>query len=335
MYCFGDFEFTFGKEIGNKSELISAGIIICDDDFNIIKRYYSTALPVLNPMLTKKCVELTKLKQSDINISRDSNDVCKDIITFMNFYNVVTIFVWGNFDKVAFLQDYNIHEKKKRDSEYIKLCRDRIVDIQRVTSSKLGFGKQAPGISTLMQAFSLQSSGEYHNAFVDCDALYQIYKIVYTGEYENIPSFKEFKLKKIKEKLEKQKEKDNFYNEYIKSLPDKEKSFIEENKKIYGNRVIKDFLKIRKKLYNTVSNSDNEDFVIYYFKDKRGIKIFEKNSPKLLVFNSKFSTEKISFKKENISDIYLYSLKRLADEYKSKYSTSSKKSNIKRRDKRL
>ena len=44
--CFADFEFTCGGGVGRTGcEMLSVGIIVCDEKYNITDTYYSTARP--------------------------------------------------------------------------------------------------------------------------------------------------------------------------------------------------------------------------------------------------------------------------------------------------
>ncbi|MDE6679054.1 MAG: hypothetical protein K2K02_08440, partial [Ruminococcus sp.] len=87
--CFADFEFTCGYFINKmESEILSAGVVICDESYNIKERFYRTSRPNHFPRLTKQCKKLTKLTQTEINHSPDSNDVMGKIMKLVKKYNI-------------------------------------------------------------------------------------------------------------------------------------------------------------------------------------------------------------------------------------------------------
>ena len=184
-YCFADFEFTCGANIGiNTCELLSAGAVICNSDYEIVERFYCTSRPVCRPRLTKQCRKLTKLTQEEISASDDSNKVLSDLLALLDRYSVDKIWVWGNFDKPAISSDMRNHQRKLRPASSISATWKRIIDIQETVVKKLGL-PQAVSIGELSSVFGYTpETGTFHNALNDAMAFYWIHRAAYTSDLE-------------------------------------------------------------------------------------------------------------------------------------------------------
>ncbi len=181
--CFADFEFTCGGFISSdKSEMLSAGAVICSHDYEIAERFYSTAKPNRFPKMTRQCRELTKLSQDEINASPDSNDVLGELLALMRKYGVNKLFVWGNFDKPGLSADLIQHKRVGRPGANVKKICSMICDIQDETTAKMDL-PQAVSISELSAALGyMPRTGCFHNALNDAEALYTIHKAAYTTD---------------------------------------------------------------------------------------------------------------------------------------------------------
>lgn len=182
-YCFADFEFTCGANIGiNTCELLSAGAVICSSDYTISERFYCTARPVCRPRLTKQCRKLTKLTQEEINFSPDSNDVLADLLELLEKYSIDQIWVWGNFDKPAIGSDVRNHKRKKRPAGNIAAAWRKVTDIQDIVVRQMLL-PQAVSIEELSAVFGYTpEKGTFHNALNDAMAFYFIHRAAYTSD---------------------------------------------------------------------------------------------------------------------------------------------------------
>lgn len=184
--CFGDFEFTCGGNITRDTcELLSVGIVICDSSYKIVKTFYCTARPAVQPKMTKQCVKLTKLVQQDIYNSPDSNDVMKIVCDLMKNYGCEDICVWGNFDIHGLYADCKMHRRRHKDNTYVRFAADSIVDIQQQLTKRLGL-PEAVNIAELSGVFGfVPRNGTYHNAFNDAMGLYEIHRGAYMTDFRN------------------------------------------------------------------------------------------------------------------------------------------------------
>ncbi len=201
-YCFADFEFTCGANIGiNTCELLSAGAVICSSDYEIAERFYCTSRPVCRPRLTKQCRKLTKLTQEEISASADSDKVLSDLLALLDRYKVDKIWVWGNFDKPAISSDMRNHQRKLRSASSISAAWKRVTDIQETVVKKLGL-PQAVSIGELSTVFGYTpETGTFHNALNDAMAFYWIHRAAYTSDLEKNEKFTELRRGRL-ERLE-------------------------------------------------------------------------------------------------------------------------------------
>lgn len=185
-FCFGDFEFTCGVNISmGTCEMLSVGLIICDERFRIAESFYCTARPVKYPKMTKQCVKLTKLDQQEIFNSPDSNSVLLIVRRLMKKYGCDKLYVWGNFDRPGLFSDAGMHRRLKKDPENIQAVAKSIEDIQRRLVKRLGL-PEAVNIAELSSVFGfVPHQGTYHNALNDAMGLYEIYRGAYGTDCKN------------------------------------------------------------------------------------------------------------------------------------------------------
>ena len=188
--CFADFEFTCGGNINRwRTELLSVGLVICDEKLSVVQRFYSTVKPVKQPKMTALCRQLTNLTQEEINLSPDSNDILAQVDQLMKQYPNDGLFVWGNYDVIGLSSDARIHKKSGLPNKYILRASNQIVDIQKSLTDLMGL-TDAINISELSTAFGfVPESGSFHNALNDAEGLYIIYKTVFSTNYAENPAF--------------------------------------------------------------------------------------------------------------------------------------------------
>ncbi|MDE5764945.1 MAG: hypothetical protein K2I00_08275 [Ruminococcus sp.] len=188
--CFADFEFTCGEQITRmKSEMLSIGLVICDSNYVIVDKYYSTSKPNLFPVLQKRCCDLTHLTQEEIDRSADSEIVLGRAVRLMQKYRINKLRVWGNFDRLGLISDVKQHRKFGKGYRNIKTIQNSICDIQQNMVKKMQL-PEAVNIQELATAFGYTpENGCFHNALIDAMALYTVHKSVYTTNFSSRPEF--------------------------------------------------------------------------------------------------------------------------------------------------
>lgn len=304
-FCFADFEFTCGYCIHKlDSEILSAGVVICDESYNIKERFYCTSKPNHFPKLTKQCKKLTKLTQEEINNSPDSNDVMAIILKLIKKYNINKIYVWGNFDKTALASDTKQHQRFGKECANIQRVGKRIYDIQESLTEKLELPEPV-NIKELASAFGYKPlSGSFHNALNDAQALYVIYKGVYTedlSENEKLAEIRRLRTEKI-EKRRMEVEKKQKETALSMPLTDKEKLYYSGIRE--DSDEAKNFIYLRSKFASSMQNNpEKNNFLLLYMKTPEKFKVIPKEKYNRTLQG--LSEKAVDFERENFSELLL------------------------------
>lgn len=181
--AFLDAEFNAGMdfETGEKvCEIISIGIVICDWEYNGLKKYYSLVRPVSGRPVFPVISKMTGITTQMLVGQPDFVEVSNKIMDIMRFYNVKRIFTWGASDKHSLLTEKHMLREKKvhgyqQSSKwtYIDMC----TDISEVISREmLGIrGGLTINMENLMFVCDIDKKQE-HNALSDAFDLYKCMK---------------------------------------------------------------------------------------------------------------------------------------------------------------
>ncbi len=302
--CFADFEFTCGYCINKyESEILSAGVIICDENYEIKERFYCTCRPYRYPKLTRQCRKLTKLTQEEIDNSPDSNDVMKIIVKLVKKYKIDDIYVWGNFDKPALLSDVKQHQKFRKEYGNIQRVISKILDIQKKITEQMELPEPV-NIKELASAFDYTPAGSFHNALNDALALYVIYRAVCTDDLKSNEKLAEIRRKRLDRIEEKRREAEKRQKETAFSLPlsDKEKLYYEEIRK--DDEKAKYYIFMRSRFVSSMKNNpDKSEFMLLYFRNNGGIKVIPKSKYNYTL--QSLSEKAIGFERDNFSELLL------------------------------
>ncbi|MBR4627478.1 MAG: hypothetical protein IKO47_07255 [Ruminococcus sp.] len=307
--CFADFEFTCGKYAERHgSEVLSAGIVICDENFVFAESYYSTARPVMCPVLAKRCIEITGLTQEEIDASPDSEKVFSEIKALLAKYSVDSVYVWGNFDSAGIRDDILMHCRAGKPCASIRAVGGMICDIQNETISYMGL-PQAVNISELSTAVGyIPENGSFHNALTDASALFEIHKAAYTTDLSKNEKFcllrqERFdKIAAIKTQLDEKRREEALV---LPLVPEEEKylSGLPED----GERR---FFRLRHKFVTALTRSSGDtDFVFMVFRETGKVKVVPKRkfSPGYLGTVGHY----VHFKRKDWQYVFLDELKKL------------------------
>lgn len=303
--CFADFEFTCGYFINKlDSEILSAGVVICDGSYNIKEKFYCTSKPNHFPKLTKQCRKLTKLTQEEINNSPDSNDVMGIILRLLWKYGINDVYVWGNFDRTGLASDVKQHQRFGKECFNIQRTGKKIYDIQESLVRKMGLPEPV-NIKELASAFDYEPpSGTFHNALNDALALYVIYRAVYTEDISRNEKLAEIRRERI-EKIERQRlEVERRQKETALSIP------LTDTEKLYYSGIAensdeaRNFLYIRSKFVSSMQNNpEKNDFLLLHMKTTERYKVIPKEKYNRTLQG--LSEKAVDFERESFSELLL------------------------------
>lgn len=303
--CFADFEFTCGYFINKlESEILSAGVVICDEEYNIFEKFYCTSKPNRFPKLTKQCRKLTKLTQEEISNSPDSNDVMGIVLKLLRRYNIDKIFVWGNFDKTGLVSDMKQHQRFGKECRNIQRTSRKIYDIQDSLVNMMELPEPV-NIKELASAFEYKPlSGTFHNALNDALALYVIYRGVYTEDLSGNEKLSEIRNER-KERIRQQRlavEKRQKETALSMPLNDMEKLYysgLDEN-----SEEAKNFLYLRSKFVTSMQNNPQKNnFLLLYMKTSERYKVIAKEKYNRTLQG--LSEKAVDFERESFYELLL------------------------------
>lgn len=111
-YIVFDLECTcwLGSPPHNRQEIIEIGAVFINDYGEVEDFFSEFVRPVVNPLISKFCTELTGITQSQVNRAKEFRDVVE---RFKDWVNVgqeeYVLLSWGGFDKRMLASDCELH----------------------------------------------------------------------------------------------------------------------------------------------------------------------------------------------------------------------------------
>lgn len=181
MYLIVDLEATCWEEKNKKdlNEIIDIGIVVCDNNYDIVETWSSLCKPKVNSVLSPFCRKLTKIKQEEIDSS------CFFIDTINSFkewfcYNFkrqskdINWYSWGDWDLNCLSNECKRNEIEMPFKDHIDLKEEY---------SKFYNYKNGEKIS--LKAISIKEKVEFtqkkHRGLPDAIAAASIAKIIYSS----------------------------------------------------------------------------------------------------------------------------------------------------------
>lgn len=180
--CYADFEFncTDKRHQNNKLEIISVGMIICDEKNNVLEEFKSYVKPTKAPKLSDKCKGITEIHQNDIDSAKDLETVCQEMLQLLLKYNLKVLSVWGSHDKLVMYNDAKLHKKAGLQFESIEKVAKRIVNVQNTVTDIFQLPRN-PSLKKMADIFEINNSKE-HDALEDAKTLSQIIYIIHNED---------------------------------------------------------------------------------------------------------------------------------------------------------
>lgn len=181
--CYADFEFNctdIRHQNNNKLEIISVGMIICDEKNNVLEEFKSYVKPTKAPRLSDKCKGITEIHQNDIDSAKDLETVCQEMLQLLLKYNLKVLSVWGSHDKLVMYNDSKLHKKAGFQFKSIEKVAKRIVNIQNTVTDIFQLPRN-PSLKKMSDIFEINNSKE-HDALEDAKTLSQIIYIIHNED---------------------------------------------------------------------------------------------------------------------------------------------------------
>ena len=167
-YIIFDLEATCEKDNKNfTNEIIEIGAVKVSDGYEIVDEFTSFVKPILNPVLTDFCMNLTTIKQSDI----DSAPLFKDALaSFQEWIGNDTYWLcsWGFYDKAQLKKDCQLH---RVDTNWLI----NHISLKHQHGKKVIGKEKGVGMQAALNKAGLKLEGIHHRGIDDAKNIAQIF----------------------------------------------------------------------------------------------------------------------------------------------------------------
>ena len=177
--AFLDFEYNTGDQNQYPTEIISVGILIVERKTMKEKEYYySLVRPKKNRKLNPYCMELTGIRQAEVDHAPDFGPVFREVLKLYRKWNIRQTLVFGNADKPVFLDNLILNGEE----EELYRIGEGMRDISQQLFVTL-FGKDGSlSLEKTGRILNVSVDGALHNALNDARLLFLCYRAVMKGE---------------------------------------------------------------------------------------------------------------------------------------------------------
>ena len=155
------------KDPKNKNEIIEIGAVCINETKEEESRFTEFVKPVLNPVLSDFCTELTSITQTDIDNADTFEKVIDRFKTWINTEEAYILCSWGFYDKVQFMNDCNLHNLKTDWlNQHISL-KHQYAEINRF--------KKTIGMKQALKNEKLELTGTHHRGIDDAINISKIF----------------------------------------------------------------------------------------------------------------------------------------------------------------
>ena len=177
--AFLDLEYNTGDQNKYPTEIISVGILIVErKSMKERDSYYSLVCPKMNKVLNPYCLELTGLRQVEVDHAPVFGQVFHEVLDLYRKWNIRQTFVFGSADKPVFLDNLLLNEEEEELYRIGEGMRD--ISFQLFLTL---FGKEGSlSLEKMGRILNVSVDGALHNALNDARLLYLCYRAVIKGE---------------------------------------------------------------------------------------------------------------------------------------------------------
>ncbi len=150
-------------------ETIEIGALKVDHYGQVIDEFTSFIRPVIHPVLSDFCLQLTHISQIDINRARKFDDVIKDFTRWIEIDNAKEEYAlcsWGGFDKRQLVADCKLHQLDATWVESHINIKEQYKQLRKL--------RQPIGLKKAVEREGFEFTGVAHRAFTDAENLAKI-----------------------------------------------------------------------------------------------------------------------------------------------------------------
>ena len=155
----------------SEMEIIEIGAVMQNSKtFEIESEFQTFVKPVRHPELTRFCLELTKIRQDDVDVAPVFPQACEMMKGWMADFPDALFCSWGNYDRNQFVTDCNFHGiEYPFGAEHINL---------KAQFSKSSGPRKRVGIAGALKYLGLEFEGTHHRGIDDARNIARIMRHV-------------------------------------------------------------------------------------------------------------------------------------------------------------
>lgn len=165
------------KDPNFKNEIIEIGAVKFNlKTLEIVDEFQCFIKPIINPILSDFCKELTTIKQSDVNPAHSFETEYNRFVKWYGSEKGNLFCSWGYYDKMSFERDCKLHnlEYKLGNNHWnIKRFYEEITGVA---------GKSGVGLHKAVKQCGLEFEGVQHRAKVDAINIARVLKSIMSKE---------------------------------------------------------------------------------------------------------------------------------------------------------
>lgn len=143
-----------------EKEIIEIGAVKISDTFEVVDTFNMFIRPVLNPILTTFCKELTSIEQQDVDESSLFPEVINSFKKWVQEDDYI-LMSWGDFDKNQLKKDCMLHGVRHNWITF------KHVNLKQLHAERVLLKKKGVGMKKALQLSNLPLDGTHHRAIDD------------------------------------------------------------------------------------------------------------------------------------------------------------------------
>lgn len=154
----------------SKQEIIEIGAIKLNENFIEIDHFSRFVKPILSPILSDFCKELTTISQKEIDKAENFSIIFTDFLNWIGegSYTIVT---WGDFDIKHFEIDCKRH-KIKFPNRFVK----KHINLKMVFADR--YNIRPCGLDQAVQMLKIKFEGSHHRAIDDARNTVKVARVI-------------------------------------------------------------------------------------------------------------------------------------------------------------
>ena len=152
-----------------RQEIIEVGAYRLSGAGEVEDKFQAFVRPIVHPMLSPFCKELTTITQPQVNGADKWPEVCEDFLDFIGFYDDEDYLLcsWGNWDAKQLARDCRLHDLDEAWTERSIDCKKQYARIKRL--------KKPYGLAKSLRLEGYEWQGDQHRALDDARNLVNLF----------------------------------------------------------------------------------------------------------------------------------------------------------------